>query len=65
MDENRKWVEKEDDIKGTTLEYFKRLLSSSGPDRDMIKEVSNAITTKISNDQKKRLDSPFAKEDIE
>lgn len=64
-DSDGKWSEKEEDIGRIATSYFNDLLSSNRPNRDDIMEVVNAIDSKISDEGKKILDSPFTKREIE
>lgn len=51
------WVEKEEDIGKIASNFFKSLLNSSFP--------SKIVSTKISEEQKRKLDVPFTKEEVE
>lgn len=58
-------MESEEEIGKTATDYFRNLMNSNGLNKDNIKEITSAIQTKISDDQKRRLDRPFSREEVE
>lgn len=62
---NGSWVESEEELEVVAVEYFRNLFRFSNPSPECIKEVTNSIQSRVTEDQNLMLDRDFSKEEIE
>lgn len=59
------WEEDDAKIGNIATEYFRRLFLSSDPDLQHVQQVVNCVSSKISDQQRAKLDQPYDRSEIE
>lgn len=58
-------MESDEEIGRAATMFFKSLLNTSRPKKEKQMEVIEAIDSKLTEEQRQKLDSPFTKEEVE